>query len=153
MKMRSRLVLDATLLVLFVVAMNTALTGIPIHEWLSVGVAILVVVHLLTEWDWTINAFTRFFKRLAALSRVNLVVDTALFVAFSLVMLSGFLVSESILPGLGLEIPRGPTWRIIHSLSAQLGLMLLGIHLGFHWRWFVKAITRAGRPSVAREAG
>ncbi|MBN2839998.1 MAG: hypothetical protein JXP37_03470 [Coriobacteriia bacterium] len=52
MRMKARLVLDAVLLFVFLLVMNTSATGIPIHEWLSVGVTALLVVHLLTEWDW-----------------------------------------------------------------------------------------------------
>lgn len=51
MRMQARLVLDAVLLFVFLLVMNTSASGIPIHEWLSVGVMALVVVHLLAEWD------------------------------------------------------------------------------------------------------
>lgn len=145
MKMKARLVLDTSLLLLYLVAMNTALTGIPVHEWLSVFVAGVVVVHLLTEWAWTIHVLKRLFRRLASLSRLNLVVDVLLFVAFVLVMLSGFMVSQSIAPLLGLSVPFGPTWRIIHAVSADFSIVLLGLHLGLHWRWFVSAFSRVCR--------
>lgn len=150
MKVRTRFLVDAVALVLFVVAMNTAATGIPLHEWLSVGVAGLIVFHLVTEWDWTIHVVTRFFRRLAGLSRLHLFVDVVLFVAFVLVMLSGFLVSQSIVPLLGGQVPFGPTWRIVHALSADLALVVLGVHLGLHWRWVVSASRHLGaRPSEA----
>lgn len=152
MKLKTRLLLDLALLVLYLVAMNTAATGIPIHEWLSVGVAILVLIHLASEWDWTIHAVTRFFRRLSALSRVDLILDVLLFVSFVLVMLSGFMVSQSIFPLLGLTTAVGPTWKIIHSLSADLTLVIVGLHAGLHWRWFVSAFKRAFRASAPASA-
>lgn len=142
MSTRDRFILDTSLLVTFLIAMNTSLTGIPVHEWLSVAVAAVIVWHLFTEWDWTVNAIGRFISKLQALSRVNLVLDILLFVAFVLVMLSGFLVSQSILPLLGLSVPFGPTWRIIHALSADATLLILGVHAGLHWRWVVKTTRR-----------
>lgn len=142
MRTAGRFVLDTSILVAFVTAMNTNLTGIPIHEWLSVAVAAAIVWHLLTEWDWTVNAIGRFVGKLQALSRVNLLLDMLLFTAFVLVMVSGFLVSQSIFPLLGLSVPFGPTWRIIHALSADAALVLLGVHVGLHWRWVVKAARR-----------
>ena len=140
-----RLALDSALVVSYLVAMNTFATGIPVHEWLSVLVAGIVMVHLLTEWDWTIRVVTRFFRRLARLSRLQLAVDILLFVAFVLVMVSGFLVSQAILPLLGLRVPFGPTWRIVHALSADLALVIVGVHAGLHWRWFVAAFGRVVR--------
>jgi hypothetical protein len=151
MKIKARFVLDAIALIVFLVAMNTALTGIPVHEWLSVLLGVIVLIHLLTEWDWTVHVVIRFFRRLARLARLNLVLDILLFVLFALVMLSGFLVSQSIAPMLGLHVPFGPTWRIIHAMSADAALMVLGLHVGLHWRWFVRAFKRVVAAPVAPE--
>ncbi len=150
--MKVRLVLDLALLVLYVIAMNTSATGIPVHEWLSVFVAGVVVVHLLTEWDWTLHVLKRFFRRLIGLPRLNLALDVLLFVSFTLVMLSGFMVSESIAPLLNISLPFGPTWRIVHSLSADVALVVLGVHMGLHWRWFLNAFKRLSRPSIVPDA-
>lgn len=153
-KIPGRLAIDLTVLILFVVAMNTSATGIPFHEWLSVIAAIVVLVHLLTEWEWTVHVFTRVFRRLARLSRLNLLVDVALFVTFVLVMLSGFLVSQSIVPMLGLRVPFGPTWRVIHALAADFALVVVGVHIGLHWRWFARAFPRVmGRSHTATATG
>jgi len=150
--MKTRLVLDAVLLFVFLLVMNTSATGIPIHEWLSVGVTALVIVHLLTEWDWTVQLLTRFFKRLFSLSRLNFVLDVLLFLVFTLVLFSGFMVSQSIVPILGLSVPPGPMWKIIHALSADAALIALGVHVGLHWRWIVTAVRRALRPTPAPES-
>lgn len=146
-RIKGRLILDVVTFVGFFLAMNTTVTGIPVHEWLSVAVTAVIVVHLLTEWDWTVATVTRFFGRLRGISRVNLVLDILLFVAFDLVMLSGFMVSESIAPMLRLTVPFGPTWKIVHALSADAALIMLGLHAGIHWRWFVSAIRRLARPA------
>lgn len=154
MRARGRFVLDTSLLVVFVVAMNTDLTGIPLHEWLSVVVAAAIVWHLLTEWNWTVGVIARFIGKIQALSRVNLVIDILLFVGFVLVMLSGFLVSESIVPLLGLSVPFGPTWRVVRALSADATLLMLGVHIGLHWRWIAKALKHVFVTSqTAKAAG
>jgi hypothetical protein len=145
--MQARLVLDTVLLFVFLLVMNTSATGIPIHEWLSIGVMALVVVHLLAEWDWTVRILMRFFKRLFSLSRLNLVLDVLVFLVFTLVMLSGFMVSQSIVPLVGLSVPFGPMWKIIHALSADVALIILGAHVGLHWRWIVTAVRRAIHPT------
>jgi len=143
MRMTARLVLDTVLLGGYLVAMNTDATGVPLHEWLSVALTVAVVVHLLTEWEWTVRVVTRFFRQLLSMSRVQLLVDVALFVTLTFVLLSGLMVSQAILPLLGLSAPVGPVWKILHALSADLVLVLVGIHVGLHWRWIVRAAKHA----------
>jgi hypothetical protein len=149
MGFRGRLAIDVVGLLGYIAASNIPLTGIAIHEWLSVALAVLFAVHAAVNLDWTIRVFKRFLKRLASLSRTNLVIDIALFAMFVAVMLSGLLVSHSIVPILGLSVPMGPTWKVLHSLTAKFLLLIVGLHVGLHWRWFVKAIGRlAAKPAT-----
>jgi hypothetical protein len=138
-KTTTRLILDVSLLVGYLIVQNLPATGIPIHEWLSVVVTFGILVHLIFQWDWTVRVVSRFFKKLASLSRFNLFVDILLMISFVAVMLSGFMVSQSVLPLFGIAIPFGPTWRIIHSLCADVALVALGVHVGLHWRWLWSA--------------
>ncbi|MDR3686935.1 MAG: DUF4405 domain-containing protein [Coriobacteriia bacterium] len=134
--------IDIGALVAYLAATNTALTGIPIHEWLSIGVAIVLALHVALNWDWTVNVVRRFIRKLRSLSRFNLVVDILLFVVFTVVMLTGLMVSRVVVPAFGLSVPFGPTWRILHSLAAKVLLLVLGLHVGLHWRWIVTATKR-----------
>ncbi len=145
MGLRPRLAIDAGALAAYLVVSNTVLTGIPVHEWLSLGLAVLFAVHVAVNWDWAVRVISTFFQRLGNISRLNLVLDLALLVAVSAVMLTGIMVSESVLPLLHIRVPFGPTWRIMHSVSAKLLLLVVGLHTGLHWRWIVKA---AQRPSA-----
>jgi hypothetical protein len=148
---RGKLALGATALVTYLAATNTKLTGIPIHEWLSVGVAVVIALHVALDWDYTIKVLRHFIRKLLSLSRFNLIVDIALFVVFAAVMLSGFLVSRVVVPLLGMSVPFGPTWRILHSVTATLALPVLGVHVGLHWRWIVKATRRTFTPRASIE--
>lgn len=149
MSLKTKLEIDVLAFVGYLAATNTVLTGIPIHEWLSVGVALVLAVHTALNWDWTVNVVRYFFRRLFNISRFNLVLDVLLFVAFTAVMVSGFLVSRVVVPLLGISVPFGPTWRILHSLSAKIMLPILGIHVGLHWRWLVHAFRRVFAPAPA----
>ena len=57
-------------------------------------------------------------------------------------MLSGILISESILPLLGIRLNASPTWRFLHSSSADAVVLLVGLHFALHWKWIVKTIER-----------
>jgi hypothetical protein len=139
---RTRLVIDIAAFLAYLAATNTPLTGIYIHEWLGVALAVLLALHAAINWDWTMRAFRYFINKLRNLSRINLVVDLLVFTLLAAVMLSGFLVSRYVLPLLGLPVPSGPTWRILHSLTAKLLLLAIGLHIGLHWRWFVDATKK-----------
>ena len=57
-------------------------------------------------------------------------------------MLSGFMISESVLPFLGISLPRNFAWRSLHELSTNLFLVLLGLHTALHWNWIVDTFKR-----------
>jgi hypothetical protein len=146
MGIKGKLAIDAVALLAYLAVTNTLLTGIPVHEWLSIALTVLLAVHVALNWDWTIKVVTRFFKQLFTLPRFNLIVDLVLLYAFAGTMLTGLMVSRVVVPTLGLTVPFGPTWRILHSVSAKLLLLATGLHVGLHWRWVVNAV-RALLPS------
>lgn len=63
------------------------------------------------------------------------------------------MISHVALPSLGLSLGAGGAWRGIHHLTANLSLVLTGLHAALHWQWIVKAVKRyvvqplsSGRP-------
>lgn len=148
--------LDAAVFAGFLIAFEPGLTGIAIHEWLSLALAATLLVHLLLHWDWVAKVTIQFFKKVFHSSRLQYVVDVLLLVAMVTVMLSGILISRSILPFLGLSAAAGNTWRFLHSASADVTLLLTALHFALHWKWIVgtakRIIRRSGKASqrVAR---
>jgi hypothetical protein len=146
---RGKLAIDVVALIAYLAATNTKLTGIPIHEWLSTALALVIALHIALDWEYSIKVLRHFVRKLLSLSRFNLLVDLVLLALFAAVMLSGFLVSQVVVPLLGMSVPFGPTWRILHSLTATFALPVLGVHVGLHWRWIVKATSRAFIPRAS----
>lgn len=142
MSVRSRLVLDAGLLVALLVAFNPAWTGIAMHEWLAVAVIVPLLWHLIINWEQTLRFVDRFVARLRAASRVNLIVDAVLFVSSVAVMVSGLMVSQAIAALLGLSIAPDALWVAVHSFTADLTVVLLCVHFALHWRWMLNALRR-----------
>lgn len=147
MGFRAKLVIVVVGLVAYLASTNTALTGIFIHEWLCVALTVLFALHTALYWDWTVKIFKRFIRKLLDMSRLNFIIDVLLFVLFTAVMLTGVMESQVVVPTLGMSAPSGITWRILHSLTAKLLLLVIGVHLGLHWRWIVYA-TRQWIKSV-----
>jgi hypothetical protein len=155
MTARSRLLLDLGMFAALLVAFNPAWTGIAVHEWLSLAAIIPLLVHVIINWDATLRVIETFLDRLVHASRVNILLDTALFVSTVAVMLSGLMVSQTIAGLLGLAATPNQLWVAIHSLAADTTIALLLAHFALHWRWVASVAFRlvpAENPAAARVA-
>jgi len=146
---RARLLLDAGLFAALLAVNNPSWTGISAHEWLGIALITPLLVHLIVNWDWTVRTVLRFVDRARNASRVNLIVDTLLFLATVAVMLSGLVVSTT-LPGLlGATTSPSVIWYALHSVSADATILLMLVHLGLHWRWIARTAGRLLSPEEA----
>jgi len=139
---KTKLWLDVLIFIAFLVTMDPHSTGIAIHEWLSLAMIGTMVVHLLLNWDWIMQISSRFFGSVGRQNRTNYIVNWLLFIDGTMIMISGIMISEVALPVLGIQLPAGFAWRRLHDMSANLGLLLLGIHTALHWGWIVTAFQR-----------
>ena len=74
--------------------------------------------------------------------RFNRAFDILLFVAMVIVIYSGFLVSESMVPSLGFVPTESDFWFAIHDVGGNLLILLVGIHLAMHWPWVKRNISK-----------
>jgi hypothetical protein len=135
---RRNLLLDTVLLTACLLVLSPRLTGMTIHEWLSASLGLAILIHLLWHWEWIVAVLRRMFSRMAASARLSLVLNLVLFIAFTVSLFTGLMISRVLLPALGLEAQRGGTWRILHTQSSDLVLILLGLHLALHWKWIFR---------------
>ena len=112
-----KLVIDIIIFFIFLIAMEPRSSGIAVHEWLTTSALAALVVHLLLSWDWIVNITRCFVGKVNSTSRINYILSWLLFFDGTVIMLSGFMISESLLPFLGIQLPRGFAWR----LSADRG--------------------------------
>lgn len=139
---KSKLGLDILIFVIFLVAMDPHSSGISIHEWLTLSVMAALVVHLLLSWDWIAVLTGRFFKKMGSTPRINYILNWLLFIDGTLLMISGMMISEIAIPALGIQLPRNFAWRGLHDFSANIALILLGLHTALHWSWIVNTFSR-----------
>lgn len=148
---KTNLLLDTGILAAFLVAMEPRFSGIAVHEWLSLALAATIVVHLLLHWKWIVGVGAQFFKKLWHASRLKFVIDSLLFVTFIAVMMSGILISRSALPALGIQFGQGDgAWRMLHRLSADASVLLVGLHFALNWGWVVSTVKRLAADPLAR---
>ncbi|MBT3323446.1 MAG: DUF4405 domain-containing protein [Anaerolineae bacterium] len=134
--------IDILLFLAFIIDMNVHFTGLVIHEWLGLGLAVIIVIHLLLHWKWMVAIIKRFFVKLPGRERFKSLIDILFFIDFILVSLSGILVSKVIILSLGITLPHSVFWRWLHIQSADWGIYLLGLHLALNWRWIVSTTKR-----------
>jgi len=152
----AKLWLDVLIFIAFLVTMDPHTSGIAIHEWLSLAMMAAMTVHLLFSWDWIVEISSRFLGKVGGQNRINYVINWLLFIDGTLIMISGMMISEVALPLMGIQLPAGFAWRRLHDMSANIGLILLGLHTALHWSWIVTAFNKylvqpIGKPFSAKQ--
>jgi hypothetical protein len=140
---KAKLVMDILVAGLVLALLSTSLTGLAWHEWLGIGVGTVLIVHLLLGWKWIAAITSRLFQSLPGLTRITYVVDFTLFVAMTLTIYSGLMISRVAIPDLGLN-GAAPNffWRGLHSFASRALLVLVGLHLAISWNWIVSTVTK-----------
>jgi hypothetical protein len=143
--------LDALLLVAYTLAYSLGFTGIATHEWLGIGLGVILLVHLTLHWDWVIRT-TRKLLRRGGRERFVWLVNLLLLLSMTLCIASGILISEVALPELGITLRASSFWRQMHDTTATLTLILVPVHAALDWRWIVSVARRfaAWRPGRSR---
>jgi hypothetical protein len=139
---KTKLLIDIAIFIGFLITMEPRASGLTVHESLATALVAVLIVHLLLNWDWIVQITRRFIGKMKSRSRINYVLNWLLFIDGSVIMLSGFMISESLLPALGIQLPHSFAWRSLHDVSANLFLLLLGLHTALHWSWIVNTFRR-----------
>lgn len=139
---RTKLLLDIGTFLAFLITMDPHFSGLAIHEWLSLALAGTIIVHLLLNWEWIVNVTKLLFVKATNGARVNYVLNWLLFIDGVLIVLSGIMISESAMPTLGIALPMNFAWRRLHDMSANIALLIMGLHLAMHWNWIVTTFKR-----------
>ena len=142
MSTKNNLILDLSMFGVFLVIANPHFTGSTVHEWLAVSFSAAIITHLLSHWDWIVKIGKDFFKKLWHQSRLNFVVDTLFFITMTGSLVSGLMISQSVLATLGIQLDVNRSWRGIHSLMSNTSVVMLGIHFALHWKWLTSNVTR-----------
>jgi Domain of unknown function (DUF4405) len=134
--------LDAVLLVAVAALQTPRATGLAGHEWLGLAFGAIVAVHLLVNWRWIVGTLRRITSPGSRRAKINLLLNGTLFVFMALTVFSGLVISEVVLPLIGLQPSTLRAWRQIHNLFSTLSVVIVGFHLGLNWDWIAGVIRR-----------
>lgn len=129
------LVVDALALVLYIVVSLPAMTGVGAHEWLGLGIGLVLLVHGAQHVDFAGRLLT---SRGAWRAKGRILLDAALVLSVAVAVLSGLMESGTVLPAFGFYAEGYYFWGPLHAASAKVLLALLVVHgalnLGSAWR-------------------
>ena len=126
----------------FLTAFSPAMTGLALHEWLSLAFGATVVVHLLLHWKWIAAVTANFIRGTSRQARINYLLNAGLFIAVTLIMFSGVMISKTVLPALGLQATEDRFWSMLHRMAADFALWLMALHIALHWKWIVNTLRK-----------
>ena len=133
MPKKATFALDIAAAVLATVAVLPQITGIAAHEWLGLVALAAFLLHLAAS----LNALSSLLKAArfgSALAMARIVLDAALFIAIAVCVVSGVLISATVLPMFGLFAPGYFIWNPLHAASAKVLLALVLVHVAMP-RW------------------
>ena len=134
--------MDASLFAGFWVASMLNLTGLAVHQWLGLAVGILAGYHLLTHWTWVKSVTQRWSGHTSAQARRFYLIDAGLLAGFSLILLTGLIIST----WLDIALIDNAAWYTVHVMVTLVTLALILVKIGVHWRWIVNIGNKMFHP-------
>jgi hypothetical protein len=142
-RQRSNWIVDATLFAGFIITFWLDLTGVILHQWLGIAVAVLAGYHLITHWAWVKSTTHRLLQGASGKGRRFYLVDAGVMLGMFLMVATGIVIST------WLALPLGSymVWRNAHVAASIATLLLVVLKIGMHWRWVVTVARRYVFPS------
>lgn len=134
------LTLDIALTAGFLASLKPYLTGMALHEILGLAVGGALVVHALLHRKWITAITCRLGCKMPVRTRVCYLLDALLMLAFGTLTVTGVLISQAVLPALGLSGLPSLTLATLHNLAAWGALGALAAKLALHTDWIVSAV-------------
>lgn len=123
-------------------------TGVPFHEWLGLAVVAALLVHAAVHSDWIMSALRAKSAKNRGIRILYVVLDVVTFVLLAVCLVSGLLVSGTVLPMAGLFADGYYFWDPLHAVAAKMLLAVVIIHVVLRVPAFMRAF-RKRTPSAA----
>ncbi|RUT33575.1 DUF4405 domain-containing protein [Paenibacillus zeisoli] len=140
-----KFILDLLMALTFVLLFNKrVLGGLAFHEIAGLAISVAFITHILLNLNWVIKVTAKLFDRkLPGMTRFSYLLNLLLLISMTFIVVSGILISEIVFPGF--HIGNTPWFKISHISVSFLGLILIGVHVGLHWKWVVNVAKKMVR--------
>jgi len=143
---RMKLLLSVLLFGGYLLAMAMDVTGVGLHQWIGISLALLAGYHLSVHHAWVASVSKRLFHGAGGRTRALYALDVALLVGFVGITVTGLVLST----WLNLPLASYEAWRVAHVALSIATLWLVVVKVGMHWRWIAGSVRRQlVRPTTA----
>ncbi len=139
-KVKIKVAIDLAMSLLFLLLMNTAWTGVFLHEWIGIGIMGLFFAHLFVNRQWIGSILKRFQMITGFRAKFSVFLNALLTLAMAATMVSGILISQYLFAPLAAG--NVDFWYTLHAVSSWLTLVIVLVHTVWHWRWIQSVIRR-----------
>ncbi len=133
-----KVVLDVLMLAVIALMYRKQALGLAFHEIGGLLLIGIFFVHKGLNFKW-IRRVTVKLRTADNRTRLMWIVDALMLVSFLIVGVSGIMISKVAFPGLAVQ---GGPWKSLHYGCAALSLILVGVHLGLHYRYLKGIFSR-----------
>ncbi len=121
----------------FIATFSQEITGETLHEFLAMGLFVGLIAHIIFHWKWVVNITKRMFSaKLPRKTRISYFTVAGLTAAFSMMCISGMMISETIMPMFGFG-NSGGLWEELHEAASNFALLMVVVHVLQHWKWLL----------------
>jgi cytochrome b561 len=145
-------VLDTVLLLVYIALQEPGgATGFVLHEWIGLAFIPLFITHIVLSWRWIATTWDRVRSDRAPRARINFLLNAALFVMMTVVVVSGLVISEYALPAEGVATQDTQRWEQLHNFTSSLITPVVALHLTLNWSWIKRTVRRYVAPLAKRQ--
>ena len=143
----AKILIDIGMTICLLLLMPYSLLSETAHEWIGMAMLVLFISHHILNHKWVTSVRKGKYNAFRVIQTVLVIIMLILIMGS---MISGILLSNHIFKWIKIS-GTYMTARQIHMFCAYWGLVVMSLHLGFHWNI---AVAMAGRlweyPSVIR---
>ena len=125
------ILIDAILFALFTAELCFHHLPKLLHEVLGVAMAAAIILHVAINW----RRFTSLLRNVTPQKFFNAEIDLALTICAALILIPGAVMSNYLFADwVSFELRRNMTLHQLHVAAPYAMMILIGVHVGFHWR-------------------
>lgn len=123
-----KIIVDILLFIVTFLLVNIEITGNLIHEILGITMAILLLIHIVTNWNW-IKSVTKNFKKVNKKTKVIYAVNLLTMIVYFGAILFGVIISHELFK---FETSSNYKFVITHIIFGRLAIVVMLLHVGMH---------------------
>ena len=123
-----KIIIDVLLLIDTIILTNMDITGHLIHEILGITMGILLLIHIVTNWNWIKNV-TKNFKKVNKKTKIMYLVNILTMIVYFGAMIFGVIISHELFK---FETSSNANLVITHIIFGRLAIIVMLLHIGMH---------------------